>query len=124
MLSNQDEKALAVIKDLIPTASRDDFNTLVLQITQVYTQRKDLAGIVKLLKDANTIDPTNQNFVLWLAQAYVAVGDYNNAAFTINKLSTSNPEVVAQFNQQLNAYVDEMNKKQQSQATTTPVKKK
>jgi tetratricopeptide (TPR) repeat protein len=118
LLSSQDEKALTVIKDLIPTATREDFNTLVSQIMQVYTQRKDVAGIIKLLKEANTIDPTNQNFVLWLAQAYVATNDFNNASFTINKLSTSNPEVVAQFNQQLQAYINELQAKQ-STATTT-----
>lgn len=131
MLANQDQKALSIIKDLLPTATRNDFNSLVSQMTQVYTQRKDVDGIIKLLTDANNLDPQNQNFVLWLAQAYVAKGDYNNAEFTINKLSVSNPDIVSQFNQQLQAYVNEQKTKQGQDgaaATTTksatPTKKK
>lgn len=123
LLANQDERALTVIKDLLPTATREDFNNLVSQMTQVYSQRKDLKGIVKLLSDANNLDPMNQNFVLWLAQAYVALEDYNNAVFTINKLSTSAPETVAQFNQQLQNYVDGQKAKQITTPTATSTTK-
>lgn len=126
LLASQDEKALSIIKDLLPTASREDFNSLVQQMTQVYSQRKDLKGLTKVLSEANELDPTNQNFVLWLAQAYVAAGDYNQAVFTINKLSTSNPETVAQFNQQLTAYVNSLKASQPVETpatTTTPAKK-
>jgi len=123
MLANQDEKALGIIKDLIPTASREDFNALVSQMMQVYTNRKDLKGIIKLLGDASVLDPANQNFVLWLAQAYVATGDYNDAMFTINKLTTSNPQLVGQFNQQLPEYVKALQIKQSADAKAAPQKK-
>ncbi len=125
MLANQDERALAIIKELIPTASREDFNSLVSQMSQVYSQRKDLSGIIKLLGEANQLDPTNQNFVLWLAQAYVAKADYNEAVFTINKLSTSNPSVVAQFTQELQAFLQkqEADKSAQKAAEATEPKK-
>lgn len=124
MLANQDSKALSVIQQLVPTASRDDFNTLVSQMMQVYNQRKDLRGIIKMLGDASVVDPNNQNFVLWLAQAYVSAGDYNSAVNTINKLSTSNPQVVAQFTQELQAYVSKQQAEQGSStvATSTTVK--
>jgi O-antigen ligase/tetratricopeptide (TPR) repeat protein len=118
MLANQDEKALQVIKDLMPTVTRDDFNSLVSQMTQVYSQRKDMKSLIKLLNDANNLDPQNQNFVLWLAQAYVAAGQYNDATFTVNKLGTSNPAVVAQFNQQLQDYIQKQ-QAQNPQATPT-----
>lgn len=115
MLANQDQKALSIIKDLIPTVNKDEFNTLVSQMMQVYTNRKDLKGIIKLLNDASVLDPTNANFVLWLSQAYVANGNYNEASFTINKLGTSNPELVTQFNKQLTEYVQGLQQKQQAE---------
>lgn len=114
MLAGQDAKALPIIRDMIPTVSKEDFNTLVSQMMQVFTNRKDLNGIVKLLNDALVLDPSNENFVLWLAQAYVASGDYNKASFTINKLSTTNPDLVNQFNNQLAGYIEGL--KQQAQA--------
>jgi O-antigen ligase/tetratricopeptide (TPR) repeat protein len=124
MLANQDEKALATIKELIPTVNREEFNSLVSQMMQVYTQRKDLKGIIKLLGDAIALDPVNQNFVLWLAQANVAAGDYNAAVFTINKLSTSNPEVVAQFNSELQTYLKSQQEKQAAEAPAPKTTKK
>jgi tetratricopeptide (TPR) repeat protein len=105
MLAGDDKKALNYIKELLPTATRLEFNSLVGQMMQVYTARKDIKGIVKLLSDASNLDPLNQNFALWLAQAYVAGGDYNGAIFAINKLSSSNPQVVAQFTEELNNYL-------------------
>jgi O-antigen ligase len=45
LLANQDQKALVVIRDMMPTASREEFNTLVSQMMQVYTQRKDLNSL-------------------------------------------------------------------------------
>jgi tetratricopeptide (TPR) repeat protein len=105
LLANQDQKALVVIRDMMPTASREEFNTLVSQMMQVYTQRKDLNSLARLLSEANQVDPNNQNFVLWLAQAYVAGGDYQTAVLTINKLSSTNPSMVTQFNQELQAYI-------------------
>lgn len=127
LLANQDERAMAIIKDLMPTATREDFNSLVQQMTQVYSQRKDLKGIIKTLNDAITLDPTNQNFILWLAQAYVATGQYDSANFTINKLYASNPQVVAQFTQQLNEYIKTQQNAQQEAAAqektqSTPAK--
>jgi cytochrome c-type biogenesis protein CcmH/NrfG len=124
MLANKDEKALATIKELIPTVNREEFNSLVSQMMQVYTQRKDLKGIIKLLGDAIALDPVNQNFVLWLAQANVAAGDYNAAVFTINKLSTSNPEVVAQFNSELQTYLKSQQEKQAAEAPAPKTTKK
>ncbi len=115
MLAKQDDKALEVIKELLPTATREDFDLLIAQMTQVYDQRKDMKGVIKLLSDANHLDPQNQNFVLWLAQAYVASGDYNSAVFTINKLSVINPSVVAQFTQELDNYMKQSQKKVVSQ---------
>ncbi len=123
MLANQDERALSIIKDLLPTASREEFNTLISQMMQVYNQRKDVSGIVKLLSEANQIDPSNQNFVLWLAQAYVASGDFNNALATINKLGTSNPSVVAQFTQELQAYVQKQEAQKAAAQPATSTKK-
>jgi len=79
-------------------------------------QQQMLKGIIKLLGDASVLDPANQNFVLWLAQAYVATGDYNDAMFTINKLTTSNPQLVGQFNQQLAEYVKGLQSKQSADA--------
>lgn len=122
LLANQDEKATKIIQDLLPTANREEFNTLVSGMTQVYQGRKDLNGIVKVLTDANKLDPQNQNFVLWLAQAQAATNDINGAVFTINKLSTSNPELVAQFMSELQKTVDAA-KAAEPVATTTPVKK-
>ncbi len=113
MLASQDQKAVSVIKELIPTANKDELNSLVAQMMQVYNNRKDLKGVVKLLNDAVNLDPANQNFVLWLAQAYVATEDYNQAMFTINKLTTSNPEVVSQFSLQLQDYVKAKNEAKQ-----------
>lgn len=112
LLANQDEKAIKIIQDLIPSANREEFNQLVGGMMQVYQTRKDLRGIVKLLSDANQLDPTNQNFILWLAQAQVAAGDISSASFTINKLAAVNPEVVAQFTSELQKLVEQ----QQTQA--------
>ena len=111
MLGRKDDKALLVIKDMLPTATREDFDYLVGQMTQAYRERKDLKEIIKLLTDANRLDPQNQNFVLWLAQAYVAVGDYNSASYIINKLSVVNPQTVAQFNQELENYIKQAQQK-------------
>lgn len=117
MLANQDERALSIIKELMPTVNKDEFNQLVSQMMQVYSTRKDLKGVIKILNDALVLDPSNQNFVLWLAQAYVATGSYNEAVFTINKLTTSNPSIVAEFNQQLQKYMqDEQQKKAEEEA--------
>lgn len=124
MLANQDEKAVKMIQDLIPSANREEFNNLVSGMMQVYQTRKDLKGIVKLLSDANQLDPTNQNFVLWLAQAQVASGDANAAMFTINKLAAVNPEIVAQFTSELQKLVEQQNaQKAQAEAEKAASKK-
>jgi O-antigen ligase/tetratricopeptide (TPR) repeat protein len=124
MLANQDEKAVKIIQDLIPSANREEFNNLVTGMMQVYQTRKDLKGIVQLLSDANQLDPTNQNFILWLAQAYVAGGDANAAMFTINKLDAVNPEVVAQFTAELQKLVEQQNaQKAQAEAEKASPKK-
>ncbi len=111
MIAGQDQRALEVIKDLLPTVTREEFNTLVSQMTQVYTQRKDLRGIIKVLTDASRLDPTNQNFVIWLAQAYVATGDYISARSTIDVIKASNPEIVADFKQKLDEYINQQKAK-------------
>ena len=123
LLANQDEKAVKTIQDLIPSANREEFNQLVSGMMQVYQNRKDLNGIIKLLTDANKLDPQNQNFVLWLAQAQVAGGDINGAAFTINKLSTSNPEAVAQFMAELQKAAEQAQAAQAAKPVATSTKK-
>lgn len=122
MFAKEEEKALQIIKELLPTATREDFDYLISQMTQVYSQRKDLKEMISLLNDTNRLDPQNQNFILWLAQAYVASGDYNSALFTINKLSVANPQVVAQFTQELNSYIKQT--KQKSEENTASDTKK
>ena len=76
-----------------------------------------------MLTDANKLDPQNQNFVLWLAQAQVAGGDINGAAFTINKLSTSNPEAVAQFMAELQKAAEQAQAAQAAKPVATSTKK-
>lgn len=123
MLANQDEKAVRMIQDLIPSANREEFNALVSGMMQVYQNRKDLKGIVKLLGDANQLDPANQNFILWLAQAQVASGDANGAVFTINKLAALNPEVVAQFTSELQKLIEQQNAQKAQTETDKNAKK-
>jgi Tfp pilus assembly protein PilF len=119
LLASQDQAAISVIKDLLPPTNRDDFTQLAQQMSQVYSQRKDLKNLIKFLSDASNQDLNNQNYVLWLAQAYVSGGDYNNATMTINRLSSARPDLVAQFNQELQNYINQ----QKQNATPTEVKK-
>jgi tetratricopeptide (TPR) repeat protein len=121
MLVGKDKEALAVIKDMLPAATRIDFNALVSQMMQVYSGRNDLKGLVTLLVEANQLDPNNPNFVFWLAQALVIGGKYEESAKVINTLSPVYPQVVDEFMKQLNSYVGQLKaKRAEQQAATAP----
>jgi tetratricopeptide (TPR) repeat protein len=97
LLAKLDQKAVTVISELLPTANREEFNTLVSQMTQAYSLRQDLASVIKILSDAHQVDPLNQNFTVWLAQALVVAKNYNGAASVISQLNEVNPGLVKQF---------------------------
>ena len=101
MLSGKDKESLQIIQDMLPVSTAADFEKLVYQMGQVLELRKDLKGLITLLRDATNLNPQNANFYLWLAQALAISGDYRGASFEINKLTSVYPQVVNSFNQKL-----------------------
>lgn len=113
LVSNQNEKAVMQIRDLIPTTNKDDLASLVGQMNQLYSQKSDLKDFIKILNQAYQADPANQNYPLWLAEAYAVEGDYNTSVSVINSLQSASPNIVAGFSQLLGEYV----RQKQAEAT-------
>jgi O-antigen ligase/tetratricopeptide (TPR) repeat protein len=116
MIAGKDAETVEIIKDLLPVSTVSDFQTLVYQMAQVFGLRQDLKGMVGVLNDAISLNPTNDNFYIWLAQAYASAGKYQESAQIISRLQAKNPQVYAQFINQLQAAVDGTNKQTQQQA--------
>lgn len=101
MLAGKNDEAVAMIKDLLPAATRSDFESLVASMTNVYARQQDMRGIINTLAQAQQMDPRNVNFIIWLARALAYAGQYEASAQQIAKLQVVDPAYVAQFQQEL-----------------------
>lgn len=120
MLAGKDQEAVAVIKDMIPSVTRADFQSLVSAMAQVYSQKKDLKSLANLLVEAQQMDPINQNFILWLAQLFALTGNYQQAAIEVQKLWSVDPNFVAQFQAELQQLANPKSQQTQAPAQTAP----
>lgn len=122
MLAGKNEEAVAVIKDMLPAATRTDFQSLVGAMTAVYEKQRDLRGIVTTLVQAQQLDQKNANFVIWLARALALGGEYEASAQQIEKLRLIDPDFVNQFQQELYNLSNEEKKQTQTapQSVATP----
>lgn len=106
-VSGQEQKIPKYVSELTPVTTRGDYSSLVQQINQAFGQIKDMKAMIGYLAQASNADPNNISLVIWLAQAYQYDKDSNNATMTINRLANVAPEVVAQFNQNLNESIEQ-----------------
>lgn len=119
MFAGKFKEAVDVIKDLLPAASRSDFESLVAAMTNVYARQQDMKGIITTLAEAQQMDPQNVNFIVWLARALAYAGQFQASANEIAKLQVVNPQYVAQFQQELIQLANQ-GKQQTAQQQATP----
>lgn len=120
MMAGKTKEAVEVIKDLLPAATRADFETLVAAMTNVYARQQDMKGIITTLAEAQQMDPQNVNFIVWLARALAYAGEFQASANEIAKLQVVNPQYVAQFQQEL-VQLANQGKQQTTQQQSAPV---